>query len=220
MSRIKGTSIYLSTICHFQTIFFSIHVNVTKSQQWCYHRSFSAASYCCLETKRAFPIHLTVIWHCRKWLMFTLHCLTREPDSPPEVIHWYKVNNQTPSGAISLLGNPTTVIHRIKTFMLMSLPWVYRWFYLIFFSFFLFFSFAQWDTTGQPAIYSFFLVSPERTIEDHESVMEVLSGWGMDTDSRLYFRKNFAKYEFFRRPLVSLQDLHSCCSVWWVREFP
>uniref|UniRef100_A0A665VGG2 Growth factor receptor bound protein 14 n=1 Tax=Echeneis naucrates TaxID=173247 RepID=A0A665VGG2_ECHNA len=41
----------------------------------------------------------------------------------------------------------------------------------------------------------------ERTIEDHESVMEVLSAWGMDTDSRLYFRKNYAKYEFFRKPL-------------------
>lgn len=41
----------------------------------------------------------------------------------------------------------------------------------------------------------------ERTIEDHESVMEVLSGWGMDADCRLYFRKNFAKYEFFRKPL-------------------
>lgn len=34
--------------------------------------------------------------------------------------------------------------------------------------------------------------------------MEVLSGWGLDTDSRLYFRKNYAKYEFFRKPLVSL----------------
>lgn len=33
--------------------------------------------------------------------------------------------------------------------------------------------------------------------------MEVLSGWGMDTDSRLYFRKNYAKYEFFKKPLVS-----------------
>lgn len=56
-------------------------------------------------------------------------------------------------------------------------------------------------------IYSVLLVvPPERTIEDHESVLEVLSGWGMDTDSRLYFRKNFAKYEFFRKPLVSLPE--------------
>ncbi|KAF3843065.1 hypothetical protein F7725_001914 [Dissostichus mawsoni] len=46
----------------------------------------------------------------------------------------------------------------------------------------------------------------ERTIEDHESVMEVLSGWGMDTDCRLYFRKNYAKYEFFRKPLDFFPD--------------
>lgn len=43
----------------------------------------------------------------------------------------------------------------------------------------------------------------ERTIEDHESVMEVLTSWGLDTDSRLYFRKNYAKYEFFKKPLVT-----------------
>uniref|UniRef100_A0A672INX7 Growth factor receptor bound protein 14 n=1 Tax=Salarias fasciatus TaxID=181472 RepID=A0A672INX7_SALFA len=49
-------------------------------------------------------------------------------------------------------------------------------------------------------------VGIERTIEDHESVMEVLSGWAMDTDSRLYFRKNYAKYEFFRKPLDFFPD--------------
>lgn len=53
----------------------------------------------------------------------------------------------------------------------------------------------------------------ERTIEDHESVMEVLSGWGVDTDSRLYFRKNYAKYEFFRKPLDFFPDhMVSICS--------
>ncbi|MBN3326388.1 GRB14 protein, partial [Atractosteus spatula] len=41
----------------------------------------------------------------------------------------------------------------------------------------------------------------ERTIEDHESVIEVQSSWGMEGDSRLYFRKNYAKYEFFKKPL-------------------
>lgn len=46
----------------------------------------------------------------------------------------------------------------------------------------------------------------ERTIEDHESVLQVLSGWAMDTDSRLYFRKNYAKYEFFRKPLDFFPD--------------
>lgn len=48
--------------------------------------------------------------------------------------------------------------------------------------------------------------SPERTIEDHEYVMDVQSGRGMDTDSRLYFRKNYAKYEFFKKPLVSMSN--------------
>ncbi|XP_056322023.1 growth factor receptor-bound protein 14 isoform X1 [Danio aesculapii] len=44
-------------------------------------------------------------------------------------------------------------------------------------------------------------LSIERTIEDHESVMEVQSGWGMDSHCCLYFRKNYAKYEFFKKPL-------------------
>uniref|UniRef100_A0A3Q2C8V8 Growth factor receptor bound protein 14 n=1 Tax=Cyprinodon variegatus TaxID=28743 RepID=A0A3Q2C8V8_CYPVA len=46
----------------------------------------------------------------------------------------------------------------------------------------------------------------ERTIEDHEYVMDVQSGRGMDTDSRLYFRKNYAKYEFFKKPLDFFPD--------------
>ncbi|XP_057192124.1 growth factor receptor-bound protein 14 isoform X2 [Triplophysa rosa] len=41
----------------------------------------------------------------------------------------------------------------------------------------------------------------ERTIEDHEPVMEVQSSWGMDSHCCLYFRKNYAKYEFFKKPL-------------------
>ncbi|XP_039613443.1 growth factor receptor-bound protein 14 isoform X2 [Polypterus senegalus] len=41
----------------------------------------------------------------------------------------------------------------------------------------------------------------ERTIEDHEPVIEVQSRWGMETESRLSFRKNYAKYEFFKKPL-------------------
>ncbi|XP_069472413.1 growth factor receptor-bound protein 14 [Ambystoma mexicanum] len=41
----------------------------------------------------------------------------------------------------------------------------------------------------------------ERTIEDHEMVIEVQSSWGME-ESRFYFRKNYAKYEFFKRPLT------------------
>lgn len=45
--------------------------------------------------------------------------------------------------------------------------------------------------------------------------MEVLSGWGMDTDSRLYFRKNYAKYEFFRKPLVSVWSCFSSFYFWY-----
>ncbi|KAM9804777.1 growth factor receptor-bound protein 14 [Neosynchiropus ocellatus] len=52
----------------------------------------------------------------------------------------------------------------------------------------------------------------ERIIEDHESVIEVLSSWGMDSDSRLYFRKNYAKYEFFRKPLFFPDDMVSISS--------
>ncbi|XP_044790517.1 growth factor receptor-bound protein 14 isoform X3 [Bubalus bubalis] len=41
----------------------------------------------------------------------------------------------------------------------------------------------------------------ERTIEDHELVIEVLSNWGMEEENKLYFRKNYAKYEFFKNPM-------------------
>ncbi|XP_077436260.1 growth factor receptor-bound protein 14 isoform X2 [Vanacampus margaritifer] len=46
----------------------------------------------------------------------------------------------------------------------------------------------------------------ERTIEDHESIMEVMSSWGMDEDNRLTFRKNYAKYLFFHKPLDFFPD--------------
>ncbi|XP_071475225.1 growth factor receptor-bound protein 14 isoform X1 [Marmota flaviventris] len=41
----------------------------------------------------------------------------------------------------------------------------------------------------------------ERTLEDHELVIEVLSNWGMEEENKLYFRKNYAKYEFFKNPM-------------------
>ncbi|XP_043930768.1 growth factor receptor-bound protein 14 isoform X2 [Protopterus annectens] len=41
----------------------------------------------------------------------------------------------------------------------------------------------------------------ERVIEDHEPMIDVQSSWGMETNCRLCFRKNYAKYEFFRNPL-------------------
>ncbi|XP_072468271.1 growth factor receptor-bound protein 14 isoform X2 [Notamacropus eugenii] len=40
----------------------------------------------------------------------------------------------------------------------------------------------------------------ERAIEDHELVIEVQSNWGMEEENKLYFRKNYAKYEFFKNP--------------------
>uniref|UniRef100_A0A7M4FL94 Growth factor receptor-bound protein 14 n=1 Tax=Crocodylus porosus TaxID=8502 RepID=A0A7M4FL94_CROPO len=40
----------------------------------------------------------------------------------------------------------------------------------------------------------------ERSLEDHELVVEVLSNWALEEENRLYFRKNYAKYEFFKNP--------------------
>uniref|UniRef100_A0A0S7EJJ5 GRB10 n=1 Tax=Poeciliopsis prolifica TaxID=188132 RepID=A0A0S7EJJ5_9TELE len=41
----------------------------------------------------------------------------------------------------------------------------------------------------------------ERCVEDHELVVQVQAS--MSSDSKFLFRKNYAKYEFFRNPLVS-----------------
>lgn len=49
----------------------------------------------------------------------------------------------------------------------------------------------------------------ERTIEDHELVIEVLSNWGMEEENKIYFRKNYAKYEFFKTPTVSELSINS-----------
>ncbi|XP_077175989.1 growth factor receptor-bound protein 14 isoform X1 [Paroedura picta] len=40
----------------------------------------------------------------------------------------------------------------------------------------------------------------ERIIEDHEVVIEVQSKWGIEDGNRICFRKNYAKYEFFKNP--------------------
>ncbi|NXA32830.1 GRB14 protein, partial [Eudromia elegans] len=45
-----------------------------------------------------------------------------------------------------------------------------------------------------------------RAIEDHELVMEVQSNWGTEEESRLYFRKYYAKYEFFKNPVSFFPD--------------
>lgn len=51
-----------------------------------------------------------------------------------------------------------------------------------------------------------FPVYSERCLEDHEVVLEVQGTWSLKGDTRLMFCKNYAKYEFFRKPMVrSLQ---------------
>ncbi|XP_051881793.1 growth factor receptor-bound protein 14-like [Pristis pectinata] len=52
----------------------------------------------------------------------------------------------------------------------------------------------------------------ERIVEDHESVIRVQSSWVMDTDCRFYFRKNYAKYEFFRNPSFFPEHMVSGCN--------
>lgn len=46
-------------------------------------------------------------------------------------------------------------------------------------------------------------VSSERCLEDHEVVLEVQATWSLKGDTRFVFCKNYAKYEFFRKPVVS-----------------
>ncbi len=43
--------------------------------------------------------------------------------------------------------------------------------------------------------------STERCLEDHELVVQVQAS--MTSESKFLFRKNYAKYEFFKNPLVS-----------------
>ncbi|XP_028286981.1 growth factor receptor-bound protein 7 [Parambassis ranga] len=42
----------------------------------------------------------------------------------------------------------------------------------------------------------------ERCLEDHEVVLEVQTTWSLKGDTRLMFCKNYAKYEFFRKPML------------------
>uniref|UniRef100_A0A665VKB2 Growth factor receptor-bound protein 7-like n=1 Tax=Echeneis naucrates TaxID=173247 RepID=A0A665VKB2_ECHNA len=42
----------------------------------------------------------------------------------------------------------------------------------------------------------------ERCLEDHEVVLDVQATWSLKGDTRLVFRKNYAKYEFFRKPVL------------------
>ncbi|XP_035260089.1 growth factor receptor-bound protein 7 isoform X2 [Anguilla rostrata] len=42
----------------------------------------------------------------------------------------------------------------------------------------------------------------ERCLEDHETVVEVQATWPLEGDNKLIFRKNYAKYEFFKKPVL------------------
>ncbi|XP_030196688.1 growth factor receptor-bound protein 7 [Gadus morhua] len=42
----------------------------------------------------------------------------------------------------------------------------------------------------------------ERCLEDHEMVLQVQTSWSIKADAKLLFRKNYAKYEFFRTPAL------------------
>ncbi|XP_074475066.1 growth factor receptor-bound protein 7 [Sebastes fasciatus] len=42
----------------------------------------------------------------------------------------------------------------------------------------------------------------ERCLEDHEVVLEVQATWSLKGDTRFVFCKNYAKYEFFRKPVL------------------
>ncbi|XP_036394171.1 growth factor receptor-bound protein 7 isoform X2 [Megalops cyprinoides] len=42
----------------------------------------------------------------------------------------------------------------------------------------------------------------ERCLEDHETVVEVQATWPLEDDNRFLFRKNYAKYEFFKKPML------------------
>ncbi|XP_029312136.1 growth factor receptor-bound protein 7 [Cottoperca gobio] len=42
----------------------------------------------------------------------------------------------------------------------------------------------------------------ERCLEDHEVVLEVQATWSLKGDTRVVFCKNYAKYEFFRKPML------------------
>ncbi|XP_019729995.1 growth factor receptor-bound protein 7 isoform X2 [Hippocampus comes] len=46
----------------------------------------------------------------------------------------------------------------------------------------------------------------ERCLEDHEAVLEVQASWAVKAETRLVFCKNYAKYEFFRKPALFFPD--------------
>ncbi|XP_067290430.1 growth factor receptor-bound protein 7 [Pseudorasbora parva] len=55
----------------------------------------------------------------------------------------------------------------------------------------------------------------ERCLEDHELVVQVQSSWPVESDTKLIFRKNYAKYEFFKKPVLFLPEhmISDCADV-------
>ncbi|XP_034050542.1 growth factor receptor-bound protein 7 isoform X2 [Thalassophryne amazonica] len=55
----------------------------------------------------------------------------------------------------------------------------------------------------------------ERCLEDHEVVLEVQATWSLKGDTRLMFCKNYAKYEFFRKPMLFFPErmISDCADV-------
>ncbi|XP_020366586.1 growth factor receptor-bound protein 10 isoform X1 [Rhincodon typus] len=52
----------------------------------------------------------------------------------------------------------------------------------------------------------------ERCLEDHELVVQVQSTWIMGNESKFLFRKNYAKYEFFKHPASFFpEQMVVCC---------
>ena len=47
----------------------------------------------------------------------------------------------------------------------------------------------------------------ERCLEDHERVVDIQSSWPADGSTKLLFRKNYAKYEFFKKAKVCFKLL-------------
>lgn len=62
------------------------------------------------------------------------------------------------------------------------------------------------------------LLPTERCLEDHELVVQVQAS--MTGESKFVFRKNYAKYEFFKNPLVSSSSTQFYCpAVVWNYAF-
>lgn len=62
-------------------------------------------------------------------------------------------------------------------------------------------SLGRWHLASSASIFSHVCFSStERCLEDHELVVQVEST--MASESKFLFRKNYAKYEFFKNPMV------------------